>query len=81
MICRNICLMEKYRSGRNGAHSKCVWGQPHAGSNPAFSVQTKPANKAGFFVAEISLEARIKRDLNTYNFVAVFCERSDPCVS
>ncbi len=29
--------MEKYRSGRNGALSKSVCGQPHVGSNPTFS--------------------------------------------
>ena len=29
--------MEWYRSGHNEAHSKCVWGQPHVGSNPTHS--------------------------------------------
>ena len=29
--------MEKYRSGHNGAHSKCVCLNGHVGSNPTFS--------------------------------------------
>ena len=33
--------MEKYRSGRNGALSKSVCGQPHVGSNPTFSAKIK----------------------------------------
>ena len=28
---------ERYRSGHNGADSKSVWEQSHAGSNPALS--------------------------------------------
>jgi hypothetical protein len=30
---------ERYRSGHNGADSKSVCGQPHAGSNPALSAK------------------------------------------
>ena len=33
--------MERYRSGHNGADSKSVCGQPHAGSNPALSAKAK----------------------------------------
>ena len=29
--------METYRSGHNGAHSKCVCPHGHVGSNPTFS--------------------------------------------
>ena len=34
--------MERYRSGHNGADSKSVWEQSHAGSNPALSARKKP---------------------------------------
>lgn len=34
--------MQTYRSGHNGADSKSVWEQSHAGSNPALSARKKP---------------------------------------
>ena len=34
--------MEGYRSGHNGADSKSVWAQAHAGSNPAPSATICP---------------------------------------
>lgn len=39
--------MELYRSGHNGAHSKCVSPPGHAGSNPAVSAVTKPGRITG----------------------------------
>ena len=33
--------MEKYRSGHNGAHSKCVCLNGHVGSNPTFSATSR----------------------------------------
>lgn len=36
--------MERYRSGHNGADSKSVWEQSHAGSNPALSAIIKDIN-------------------------------------
>ena len=43
IMCENNSL-EAYRSGHNGAHSKCVWGQPHVSSN-----LTASAKKARFY--------------------------------
>ncbi len=37
-----LIYVEMYRSGHNGAHSKCVSPPGHAGSNPAISVIGKP---------------------------------------
>ena len=34
----NLNRMETYRSGHNGAHSKCVSLSGHEGSNPSVSV-------------------------------------------
>ena len=41
---------ERYRSGHNGADSKSVWEQSHAGSNPALSarVEWKVSNVGHF---------------------------------
>ena len=33
----NLIRMEMYRSGHNGAHSKCVSPPGHEGSNPSIS--------------------------------------------
>ena len=41
--------MELYRSGHNGAHSKCVSPSGHEGSNPSVSVLTESGH-AGFCV-------------------------------
>ena len=41
-ILQCLCV-EGYRSGHNGADSKSVWEQSHAGSNPALSA-TKNAS-------------------------------------
>ncbi len=37
----NLLRMEMYRSGHNGAHSKCVSPPGHEGSNPSISVFMK----------------------------------------
>ena len=34
-------IMQTYRSGHNGAHSKCVCPPGHEGSNPSVSVHKK----------------------------------------
>lgn len=35
----NLMRMEMYRSGHNGAHSKCVSPPGHEGSNPSISAK------------------------------------------
>ena len=42
--------METYRSGHNGAHSKCVCPPGHEGSNPSVSAIEKSGNHAGFWI-------------------------------
>ena len=45
--------MESYRSGHNGAHSKCVCLPGHEGSNPSDSAHKKPGLlRQGFFYSE-----------------------------
>ena len=46
--------MEPYRSGHNGAHSKCVSPHGLAGSNPAGSAQKDIAKPMSFFLAILS---------------------------
>ena len=47
-----IIIMERYRSGHNGADSKSVCAKAHEGSNPSLSANAKDANGVLFALAE-----------------------------
>ncbi len=51
--------METYRSGHNGAHSKCVCPPGHEGSNPSVSAQKK--------------DCRIMQQSFLFAFILLFC--------
>lgn len=42
-------IMETYRSGHNGAHSKCVCPPGHEGSNPSVSAEKARVAALAFF--------------------------------
>ena len=44
----NLIRMETYRSGHNGAHSKCVSPPGHEGSNPSVSAEKAEAAAPAF---------------------------------
>ena len=41
-----IIIMERYRSGHNGADSKSVCAQAHEGSNPSLSAKKREASSS-----------------------------------
>ncbi len=47
-----IIIMERYRSGHNGADSKSVCAKAHEGSNPSLSAIAKDAKGVLFAMAE-----------------------------
>ena len=45
-----IIIMERYRSGHNGADSKSVCAQAHEGSNPSLSAKSRKHPQRGCFL-------------------------------
>ena len=45
-----IIIMERYRSGHNGADSKSVCAQAHEGSNPSLSANAKHTKRCAFCI-------------------------------
>ena len=45
-------ILQRYRSGHNGADSKSVCAKAHEGSNPSLSAIAKDANGVLFALAE-----------------------------
>ena len=53
LLCKPcIIIMERYRSGHNGADSKSVCAKAHEGSNPSLSAIAKDAKGVLFALAE-----------------------------
>ena len=60
-----IIIMERYRSGHNGADSKSVCANAHEGSNPSLSAKKQEASS--FEGAFLLFRENINRDSNEVN--------------
>ena len=69
-----IILMERYRSGHNGADSKSVCAQAHEGSNPSLSAKKKN-HPIGWFFLFLNGGERGVRTQWTKQPSELFCER------
>ena len=72
--------MEKYRSGHNGAHSKCVCLNGHVGSNPTFSAKIKTIHPDGlYFLPKVGFERRLLETCQWHVSTAVaFPQKRNP---
>src|SRR5699024_7498844 len=65
--------METYRSGHNGAHSKCVCPPGHEGSNPSVSV--KKSIQRHYSVCECFFDFRLLLSAHLQVFLIILYNR------